>query len=138
VEAHPLLSGEHAGKIREEIRLHEQRARELEPIIARDRQARRDVEADWIVLERHARDLHARANEFRAYANEGLTPRAQQDMNTFANELDTFATHDEENARWQHEMAERLDRAIQTESSARDWHMQMAQRLRDWLSQNRF
>jgi hypothetical protein len=31
VEAHPLFSGEHANKIREEIRLHEQRAKELEP-----------------------------------------------------------------------------------------------------------
>src|SRR5579864_2060032 len=37
-QGQPLMSGEHAGRIREEIRLHEQRAKELEPIIARDRQ----------------------------------------------------------------------------------------------------
>ncbi len=138
VQASPLLSGEHAGKIREEIRLHEQRAHELEPIIARDRQARRDVETDWIVLERHARDLHARANEFRTYASEGLGPRAQQDLTNMANELDSSATHDEENARLQHEVGERLERAVQAMSASRDWHMQMAQRLRDWLAQNRF
>jgi hypothetical protein len=135
-QASPLMSPEHAARIREEIRLHEQRAHELEPIIARDRQARRDVETDWIVLERHARELHARANEFRAYANEGLATRAQQDMNTFANELDASATHDEESAHLQHEVAERLERALQAISAGRDWHMQMAQRLRDWLARN--
>jgi hypothetical protein len=135
--AEALMSGEHIAKIREEIRLHEARAHELEPMIARDRQARRDVEADWITLERHARDLHARANEFRAYAGE-VSGRAQGDMNTIAGELDASATHDEETARLQHDIAERLDRAIQVEDSTRDWHMKMAQRLRDWLSGNRF
>jgi hypothetical protein len=135
VEAQPLMSGEHAGRIREEAHLHEQRAREIEPIIARDRQARHDVETDWIVLERHARDLHARANDFRAYAGE-VSGHAQIDMNNFANELDTFATHDEENAHWQHEVAERLEHAIQSENMTRDWHLKMAQRLRDWLAAN--
>jgi hypothetical protein len=132
----PLMSGEHAAKVREEVRLHEQRAHEIEPIIARDRQARRDVETDWVVLERHAREQHARANEFRAFAGEQLSPRAQQDMVNFANELDAFAAHDEENARWQHEIAERLERAMQAAASTRDWHLKMAQRLRDWLSQS--
>jgi hypothetical protein len=129
---------EHAGKIREEIKLHEQRAHELEPIIARDQQARRDVETDWIVLERHARDLHGRANDFRAYANEGMSPRAQADMNTFATELDQSATHDEENARMQHEIAERLDRAVQGATAIHDWHLKLAQRLRDWLQANSY
>jgi hypothetical protein len=135
--AQALMGGEHAGKIREEIRLHEARAHELEPMIARDRQARHDVEVDWAVLERHARELHARANEFRAYAGE-VSGRAQNDMNTFASELDASASHDEEIARVQHEIAERLDRAIQSEDATRDWHMKMAQRLRDWLSGNGF
>jgi hypothetical protein len=134
--AQPLMSGEHAAKIREEVRLHEQRAREIDPIVSRDRQARRDVEIDWVVLERHARELHARANEFRSFAGEQPTPRAQQDMLNFANELDTFAGHDEENARWQHEIADRLERAIQASVATRDWHLKMAQRLRDWLSQS--
>jgi hypothetical protein len=133
-----LMSGEHAARIREEIHLNEVRAHELEPIIARDRQARHDVEVDWIVLERHARDLHARANDFRAYAAEAPGPRAQNDMNTIAGELDTFATHDEENARRQHEIADRLDKAIESESATRDWHLKLAQRLRDWLAQNGF
>ena len=130
-----LMGPEHAARIREEIRLNEARAHELEPIIGRDRQARHDVEVDWVVLERHARDLHARANEFRAYANE-VNGRAQNDMNTFANELDASATHDEENARLQHEIAERLDRAIQGGDATRDWHFKLAQRLRDWLAAN--
>jgi len=134
-QAQPLMSGEHLGKIREEARLHEMRAHELEPIIARDRQARHDVEVDWAVLERHARDLHARAIDFRAYAAES-SGRAQNDMNTFAGEIDTFATHDEENARLQHELADRLDRAIQSATMMRDWHLKMAQRLRDWLGAN--
>ena len=133
--AQPLMSHEHMGRIREEVRLHEQRAHELEPIIARDQQARHDVEIDWVVLERHARDLHARANDFRAYAGE-LSGRAQNDMNTFASELDQFAKRDEENARWQHEIGERLEHAIQSESEIRDWHLKLAQRLRDWLAAN--
>jgi hypothetical protein len=135
--AQALMSGEHAGKIREEIRLHEARAHELEPMIARDRQARHDVEVDWGVLERHARELHARANEFRAYANE-VSGRAQNDMKTFADELDGSATHDQEIAVVQHEIAQRLDLAIAREDATRDWHMKMAQRLRDWLSGNGF
>jgi hypothetical protein len=135
VEAQPQFGHEHAQKLREEAQLHEQRARELEPIIARDKQARHDVEVDWIVLERHARDLHARANDFRSYAGE-VSGRAQNDMNQFANELDTFAAHDEENARWQHEMAQRLEGAIQNANMMRDWHLKMAQRLRDWLGAN--
>src|SRR5580700_1405316 len=48
--AQPQFGGEHLARIREEIHLHEQRAHELEPIIARDRQARHDVEVDWIIL----------------------------------------------------------------------------------------
>jgi hypothetical protein len=135
VEAQPLFRGEHMEKLREEVRLHEQRAHEIEPIMARDQQARRDVEADWIVLERHARDLHARANDFRAYAGE-VQGRAQVDMNQFATELDQFAVHDEENARWQHEIAERLEHAIQSENQLREWHLKMAQRLRDWIAAN--
>jgi hypothetical protein len=133
--AQPLMGGEHMAKIREEVRLHEQRAHELEPIIARDHQARHDVEMDWIVLERHARDLHGRANDFRAYAGE-VSGRAQNDMNTFAAELDQFAAHDEENAHWQHEMGDRLEHAIQSENLMRDWHLKLAQRLRDWLAAN--
>jgi len=122
----PLMGTEHAAKIREEVRLHEQRAREIEPIVSRDRQARHDVEIDWVVLERQARELHVRANEFRSFAGEQLSPRAQQDILNFANELDTFAAHDEENARWQHEIADRLERAIQAAVSTRDWHLRMA------------
>jgi chromosome segregation ATPase len=132
-----LMGGDHIGKIRDEIRLHESRAHELEPMIARDRQSRHDVEVDWAVLERHARDLHARANDFRGYASE-VSGRAQNDMNAFANELDASATQDEQNARLQHEIADRLDHAIQGEDATRDWHMKMAQRLRDWLSGNGF
>jgi hypothetical protein len=134
-QAQPLMSGEHMGRLREEARLHEQRAHEIEPILARDHQARHDVETDWVVLERHARDLHARANDFRAYAGE-VSGRAQNDMNKFAAELDQFATHDEENARWQHEIGERLEHAIQAESDIRDWHLKMAQRLREWIAAN--
>jgi hypothetical protein len=135
VEAKPLMSGEHMARIREEVRLHEQRAHEIEPIIARDRQARHDVEVDWIVLERHAKELHAKANDFRSYAGD-VGGRAQADMNNFATELDAFATHDEENAHWQHEIADRLDHAMASESQVRDWHLKMAQRLRDWLATN--
>jgi hypothetical protein len=129
----PLISSEQAAKVREEIRLQENRAKELDPIIARDRQARRDVETNWVVLERHARELHARANEFRQIG-QIAGGKAQTDLNGFAQELDTYATHDEENARWQHEMAERLEKAIAGEAAARDWHVKHAARLRDWLA----
>lgn len=135
--AAPAMSGEHAARIREEIHLHEVRAHELEPMIQRDRQARHDVEADWVILERHARELHGRAAEFRNYAGE-VSGRAQNDMSTFASELDTSAQHDEENAHFQHEIAERLDRAIESEAATRDWHLKLAQRLRDWLAANGF
>lgn len=134
-QAKPMMGPEHAGRLREEAHMHEQRAHEIEPILARDRQARHDVEVDWVLLERHAHELHARANDFRGYAGE-VQGRAQNDMNNFAGELDTYAAHDEENARWQHELGERLEHAIQSESAVRDWHLKMAQRLRDWLSQN--
>jgi hypothetical protein len=131
----PLLSQNTIGKLREEIRLQEGRAKELEPIIARDRQARHDVEVNWVVLERHARELHARARDFHQFA--GLeTGRAQQEINGFGNELETFAVHDDENARIQHELGERLDRLVKGESEARDWHLQHAGRLRDWLAAN--
>jgi hypothetical protein len=128
-----MWSPEHYAKIREEIRLNEQRAHELEPVIARDRQARHDVEVDWITLERHARDLHARANDFRAMAAFSSF-RGATDMGRFASDLDTWAAHDEENARWKHEIAERLERAIQSEADLREWHLRVAQQLRDWLS----
>jgi hypothetical protein len=135
VRAQPLMNGDHMGRLREEVRLHEQRAREIEPILARDHQARHDVEADWVVLEKHARDLHARANDFRSYAGE-VTGPAQNEMNGFATELDNFAAHDEENARLQHEIADKLERAIQNEIAMRDWHLKLAQRLREWLASN--
>ncbi len=135
VQAIPLLNAEHVAKIKEEIRLQEARAREFEPIIARDRQARRDVETNWAVLERHARELHARAAEFRSFAS-SLTGKAQSDLNGFAGELDTFGTHDEENARTQHELAERLERTIKWEVETRDWHIKHAVRLKEWLAAN--
>jgi len=134
-ETVPLISAEHAAKIREEIRLQENRARELDPILARDRQARHDVETNWVVLERHARELHARAKEFRTIGDI-VGGKAKADLNGFAQELDTFATHDEENAHFQHEMAERLDKAIAGEAAAREWHLKHAARLREWLSAN--
>ncbi len=135
IHAASLMGGEHIGKIREEIRLHEARAREIEPILARDRQARHDVEADWIILERHAREMHARAKDFSAYASE-VSGHAQNEMTNFANELESFAAHDDENARWQHEVAERLERAIKSEETTRDWHLKIAQRMKDWLVAN--
>jgi hypothetical protein len=133
--AQPIMNADYMGRLREEVRLHEQRAREIEPILARDHQARQDVEADWAVLERHARDLHARANDFRSYAGQ-LAGHAQNEMNGFATELDQFASHDEENARMQHEIGDRLERAIQSEIAMRDWHLKLAQRLREWLASN--
>jgi hypothetical protein len=133
--ATPVWTGEHYAKLREEVRLNENRARELEPIIARDRQARHDVEVDWIVLERHAREMHARANEFRQMA-QFSTWRGAADLNRFAADLDVFATHDEENAHWQHEIGERLEHAVERETDVREQHLRMAQRIRDWLSGN--
>ena len=130
-----LINADVVAKIREEARLQENRARELEPILARDRQARHDVEVDWGVLERHGRELHAKANEFRQLGNV-VGGKGQQELNGFASEFDTNATHDEENARAKHEMAERLDRLIASEANARDWHLRHAARLREWLSAN--
>lgn len=135
LDDHHGLRPEHAAKIREEIRLNEARAKELEPIIARDRQARHDVEVDWVVLERHAKELHAAASDFRGYGGY-LTGRQQSDVNGFASDLETYAVHDEENAHFKHEIGERLEKNIQGEVAARDWHLKMVQRLRDWLGGN--
>ena len=133
--ASPQGFREHAAKIREQIAINEARAHELEPIIARDRQARHDVEVDWGALERHAREMRASAADFRGWAND-LGGKARDDANGFANELEQFAQHDEENARGKHEISERLDRSIQGETAARDWHLKRAAWLRDWLSGN--
>ena len=130
-----LLSAPTVAKIREEIKLQENRAKELEPIIARDRQARRDVEINWVVLERHAKELHARAHEFRELGKV-VGGKGQEELNGFASELDLFGTHDEENARFQHELAERLEKAIVGENNAREWHAKHAARLREWLAAN--
>jgi hypothetical protein len=130
-----LLSAPTIAKVREEIKLQENRAKELEPIIARDRQARRDVETNWVVLERHAKELHARAHEFRELGKV-VGGKGQEELNGFATELDTYATHDEENARFQHELAERLEKAIAGENNAREWHAKHAARLREWLAAN--
>jgi hypothetical protein len=130
-----LLSADVVAKVREQIRLEENRAKELEPIIARDRQARRDVETNWVVLERHARELHAKANEFRELGKIA-GGKAQGELNGFAGELDLFATHDEENAHFQHEIGERLEKAIAGEVGARDAHLKHAARLREWLAAN--
>jgi hypothetical protein len=134
-QASPQGFREHSAKIREQISINENRAHELEPIIARDRQARHDVEVDWAALERHAREMRASAADFRGWAAD-LGGRARDDANTFANELEQFAQHDEENARGKHEIADRLDRNIQGESAARDWHLKRAAWLRDWLASN--
>jgi hypothetical protein len=88
-----------------------------------------------ILLGHESKKDNPSTNPSSCYAAE-VSGRAQADMETFANELDTFATHDEENARWQHEIADRLDRAIPSETAIRDWHLKMAQRLRDWLAAN--
>jgi hypothetical protein len=128
-----LLSEEHKAKVREEIRLQRQRAQELEPVITRDKQARRDVEVTWTLLERHARDLHARANDFRTWAA-NYNSRVHDDFLQFATELDQFATHDEENARTQHEIGDRLDRLVQSETAQHDWHNAVAQRLEEGLN----
>jgi len=130
-----MMGPREAERIREQVRFQENRARELEPIIARDRQARHDVELDWVVLERHAREMHQAAADFRSYAS-SLGGRAQNEFMAFANELDTFATHDEENAAFKHDIAERLERNIRGEVSAREWHLSHAAHLRDWLAAN--
>jgi hypothetical protein len=131
----PTISAEHSSKIREEIRINEGRAKELDPIIARDRQARHDVELDWAVLERHAREMRSRATEFRAIANT-ISGKGQQDLVSFANDFDVFATRDEENARLKHEVGDRLEKNVQSEVAAHDWHLRIAQRLGEWLIAN--
>ncbi len=131
------ITQDHAARIREEIRLQEGRAHELEPIIARDRQAHDDLGRDAAVLERHARELHAKANDFRQYAAL-VSGRSQDEMNHFATELDTYAQHDEQNAATQHQMASQLEGLIRSEEDARQWHLAVAQRLRDWLGRAGF
>ena len=130
-----LLSSDAVARIREQIRLEENRAKELEPVLARDRQARRDVEINWVVLERHAKELHAKANEFRELGKIA-GGKGQTELNGFAAELDLFATHDEENGHVQHEIAERLEKTIVGEAAAREAHLKHAARLREWLAAN--
>jgi hypothetical protein len=130
-----LMSAEHRAKIQEEIHLQEARAKELEALVARDRQARHDVEVNWGILERHAREATARAREFRDAAN-AVAGKARADLLQFATELETYAKHDEDNAAYQHEIAERLNKTIALEESARQWHVNMVQRLKDYLAAN--
>jgi hypothetical protein len=127
--------GEHRGKLEEEIRLNEQRARELEPAIARDTQAREDLHKEAAVLERHAKAMHERAEEFRNIAR-SIEAGPQRELLGFAKELDTFAVHDEENARAQHELAKQLEGIIKQEQSVRDWHLEIARRLKAHLASN--
>ena len=117
-------------KIQEEINLNQARADQLNPIIARDTQARNDTAADAGQLDNAARAMHGRANEFRNYANH-MPPGPQQgNLLQTAGDLDTYAVHNEQLAAAQRDISNRLNGLLGLMVEGRNQHLAAANRLR--------
>jgi hypothetical protein len=117
-------------KIQEEINLNQARADQLNPIIARDTQARNDTGADAAQLDNAARGMHARANEFRNFASHMPPSQQQQNLMQTAGELDNYAIHNEQLAASQRDLSNRLNGLITLMVEGRNQHLAAANRLR--------
>jgi hypothetical protein len=123
-------------KIQEEINLNQKRADELNPIIARDTQARNDTAADAGQLENAARAMHGRAAEFRNFANRMHPGPQQGSLQQTASELDTYAAHNEQLAASQRDVSNRLNSMLGLMIEGRNQHLATANRLRAMIANN--
>jgi hypothetical protein len=121
-------------KIQEEINLNQARADQLNPIIARDTQARNDTGADAAQLDNAARAMHGRANEFRGFAQRMPPSPQQQNLLQTAGDLDNYAVHNEQLAASQRDIAGRLSGMINLMVEGRNQHLAAANRLRSMLA----
>ncbi len=126
-----------ARKIQEEISLNQSRADQLTPIINRDTQARNETGSDAAQLETTARGMHGRANEFRQMASRMPPGPQQQGLLQTATDLDNYAVHNEQLARSQRDIAERLNGLVTLMIEGRDQHLVAANRLRAMLANGR-
>ena len=117
-------------KIREEIALNQARANQLDPIIARDTQARNETNADAAALDNEARLMHARANEFRMFAMNMHPGHHRMNLEQMAHQLDDYAVHNEQLAAGQRDVSGRLSGLIARMIEGRNHHLEAANRLR--------
>jgi hypothetical protein len=116
----------------DEIRANEMRAQALNPIIARNTQARNDMMADFQQLMGEAHGMHDRANWFRMSAS-GIQGRFRDHFMHQADELDRNAQRNEQLAAGQKDLAARLDATIRSLDELRLWHIESARVLRESL-----
>lgn len=119
--------------LEEEIHMNEMRAHELEPIIARNTQARNDMGSDAAQLEGQARAMRDRANWYRQWAaRPGVWHR--EHFEKTARELDEYAGRNDTLARNERDIAHSIEGMVQELSRARAWHLDVAHRMRDSLA----
>jgi len=136
---HPLASGltaEKVAKIKIQITIHENRARELQPLLAHATQERADTEADATTLESQAKDLRAQGVTYKGIAADATDPKVKQDYNTFAREVDQQANNNDEQAKTLHQAAKKLEEVIKFEQRAIQFHLDMAAKLKASLAAN--
>ena len=122
-------------KLKQQIGLHEQRAKELQPLLARDVQARQDFLADVGTLGQNAKDMRTQAAELRASAP-SLPPADRDNALAIAKDLETFAVHDDADARTKRELATKLEALIKSEQAAIQLHLDAAAKLKTFLATN--
>ena len=130
-----LWSPAQIAKARQEIGIQEARVKELQPVVQHDIQARQDFNADATNLDRNAKEMRARATDYQSAAAT-LTGKDRDDLLAFVRELETFARHDEENAKIKRDFSHKLDDVIKSEQAAIQWHLEVAMRLKTALANN--
>ena len=118
-----------------EIREHENGARDLGPLIARNQQARNDLLADADALARQAGAMRQRAEYFRVNAERlAWEPRRKEHFERTANELTSSAARHEQLANQHREIARSIENLLRGMEETRNWHIETARRLRDGMS----
>jgi hypothetical protein len=121
-------------KIQEEINMNQSRADHLNPIIARDTQARNEVAGDAAQLDNEARNMHNRANEFRGFTQRMPPGPQRENLFQMARDLDNYAVHNEQLAASQRDISNRLSGLINLMVEGRNQHLAAANRLRAMLN----
>jgi hypothetical protein len=119
-------------KVNEEIRFNEDRARALDPIIARNVQARNDMNTDVAQLRDQAKGMFERARMYRDWAAR-TGGRHHEHLARTADELDRNGHHNEELANTEQDLAGRLQGLIVELQRTQAWHREVAQRWRESL-----
>ena len=123
---------EFRSRMGEEIRENEARAQALNPIIARNKQARTDMVADVEQLSGQARGMRERARWFRESAA-GMDGRYREHFVRQAEELERSARTNDQLAAGQKDLAARLEATIHSLDELRLWHIEVARHLRESL-----